>query len=165
MEDNPSGEPPRQPEPGNDEGSGADDPPTKILIVEDDPDVALTTQLLLETHGYRVVAAADAEEGRRKLEEERPRLILLDVMLPTGTEGFHFVWSLRNHPDPVLRETPVVVVSAIHRTIDLRLYPELADPEYAPGEFLPVQAFLDKPVVLSELVRVVESVLADGSHS
>jgi CheY-like chemotaxis protein len=136
----------------------------RILIIEDDPDVVAATRSLLERRGYRVTAATDAPEGRRRVEEDRPHLILLDVMLPRGTEGFHFVWSLRNHPDPVLRETPVVVMSAIHRTTDLRLYPEIADQEYAPGEFLPVQAFLDKPFVVSELVRVVERVLAGQRH-
>ena len=140
------------------------EPSATILIIEDDPDVVAATQLLLERRGYRVITAADAQEGTRKLEEERPRLILLDVMLPTGTEGFHFVWSLRNHTDPSLRKTPVIITSVIHRTTDLRLYPEVSDPEYAPGEFLPVQSFVDKPVVVSELVRVVEDVLSDQRY-
>jgi len=135
-------------------------PPAKILIVEDDPDIVAVTRMLLERRGYRIVTAADAPEGKRRVEGERPDLILLDIMLPLGTEGFHFVWDLRKHPDPVLRDTPIVVMSAIHRTTELRLYPDEADPEYAPGEFLPVQAFLDKPVIFDELAHVVESVLA-----
>ena len=140
----------------HDQGSAS----AKILIVEDDPDVVAVTQMLLERRGYRIVTAPSAPEGKRKVEGERPDLILLDIMLPLGTEGFDLVWSLRKHPDPVLRDTPIVVMSAIHRTTELRLYPEEADPEYAPGEFLPVQAFLDKPVIFDELARVVESVLA-----
>lgn len=134
--------------------------PASILIVEDDPDLVAAARLLLERRGYRVSSAGDALEAKRKVESERPRLILLDIMLPNGTEGFHFVWYLRDHPDPRLRATPIVVVSAIHRTVDLRLFPEEPDGEYAPGEFLPVQAFLDKPVVPSELVREVERALS-----
>ena len=140
-------------------------PPPKILVVDDDPDIVRATRLVLEAQGYRVVSAASAAEGKRALAAERPDLILLDVMMPTGTEGFHFVWDLRNDPDPARRDTPIVVMSAIHRTTDLRLYPEEADQEYAPGEFLPVQAFLDKPVDLSELVHVVQNVLAGRRHA
>lgn len=144
---------------GGASGRGRRQPPAAILVVDDDPDFALATRLALERRGYRVSTAANPEEARRKVEEERPDLILLDIMMPTGTEGFHFVWALRHHPDAALRETPIVVMSAIHRTTDLRLYPEEADQEYGPGEFLPVQAFLDKPVDLRELAHVIEAVL------
>lgn len=131
-----------------------------ILIVDDDPDVVTAARLVLEAQGYSVVSAGSAQEGKRQLEEVRPALVLLDVMMPTGTEGFHFVWDIRNHPDPALRETPILVVSAIHRTTELRLYPEASDQEYGPGEFLPVQGFLDKPVEPDELVHRIEEVLA-----
>lgn len=148
----------------DDQPAGNKRAPATVLIIDDDPDIVRPTQLALAKRGYRVVTAASAPEGQRKLAEERPDLVLLDIMMPTGTEGFHFVWSVRNHPDPVLRETPIVVVSAIHRTTDLRLYPDQSDQEYAPGEFLPVQAFLDKPVDLGELAHVVEGVLAGRPH-
>ena len=130
-----------------------------ILIVDDDPDVVMAMRLVLEARSYRVVSAPDARSGKRELESTRPDLILLDVMMPTGTEGFHFAWEIRNHPDPALRETPIVVVSAIHRTTELRLYPEQSDQEYGPEEFLPVQGFLDKPVEPELLVGTVEDVL------
>jgi len=138
--------------------------PAKILIADDDPDYVLSMRLILERRGYTVVTAGNPQEARSRLETERPDLILLDIMMPTGTEGFHFVWDLRNHPDPALRDTPIVVVSAIHRTTELRLYPAEADQEYAPGEFLPVQGFLDKPVDPGRLVQVVETVLAARSE-
>ncbi len=131
-----------------------------ILIVEDDPDMVMAMRLALEARGHRVVAAGSAAEGKRLLEETGPDVILLDIMLPTGTEGFHFVWDTRNHPDLKLRQTPIVVVSAIHCATELRLYPDAADQEYGPGEFLPVQGFLDKPVDPDELARRVEVHLA-----
>ncbi len=131
----------------------------KVLILDNDPDMVSGTRLALEKRGYSVITALSALEGQGMVEAERPDLILLEIMIPAGTEGFHFVWRLRKHSDPVLRNTPVVVVSAIHRTTELRLYPELADRDYAPGEFLPVEAFLDKPVDLPLLAHTVERVL------
>ena len=156
------GGPARQPAAAGPGGQG--EPPPKILVVDDDPDIVRATRLLLEGQGYRVVTAASAPEAKQALAAERPSLVLLDIMMPTGTEGFHFVWDLRRDPDPALRDIPIIVMSAIHRTTDLRLYPEEADQEYAPGEFLPVQAFLDKPVDLRELVHVVENTLAGRRH-
>lgn len=132
----------------------------KILLIDDDQDLVETTRLVLESRGYRVVSASSAEEGLKTVALEKPDLILLDVMLPAGTEGFHFAWNLRQNQDPTLREIPIIVVSAIHATTGLRLYPEVSDPLYEPGEFLPVQGFLDKPVQPQVLLREVEKALA-----
>ncbi|MBI2865200.1 MAG: response regulator [Chloroflexi bacterium] len=131
----------------------------KILAIDDDLDLVQATRIVLESRGYRVVSAGSAEEGLKKVAEDKPDLILLDVMLPTGTQGFHFAWNLRNNPDPALRDIPIIVVSAIHSTTGLRLYPEVSDPLYQPGEFLPVQCFLDKPVPPQVLLREVEKAL------
>lgn len=130
-----------------------------ILIIDDDRDIVAVEKLVLEKRGYRVITAYSPEEGRRKAETEHPNLILQDVMMPTGTEGFHFIWSLRNGSDPALRSVPIIVTSAINRTTDIRLYPEASDQVYEPGEFLPVQGWLDKPIDPERLVEEVSRVL------
>lgn len=136
-----------------------------ILIVEDDADTLETLRLVLEKEGYRVLAASSPQEGTEAVHAEHPDLILLDVMMPTGTEGFHFVWNLRRDPDQSVRDVPIVVVSAIHQTTPLRLYPDQSDTEYAPGEYLPVQGFLDKPVSFDKLISTVAEVLRQGQTS
>lgn len=133
-----------------------------ILIVEDDADTLETLRLVLEKEGYRVLTASGPKQGAEAVHAERPDLILLDVMMPTGTEGFHFVWNLRRDPDGSVRDVPIVVVSAIHQTTPLRLYPDQSDSEYAPGEYLPVQGFLDKPVSFDKLLSTVAEVLRQG---
>ncbi|TAK33578.1 MAG: response regulator [Chloroflexota bacterium] len=130
-----------------------------ILVIDDDRDIVAVEKLILEKRGYRVIIAYTPEEGRRKAETEGPDLILLDIMMPTGTEGFHFVWSLRKSSDPIVRNVPIVVTSAIHRTLDIRLFPEPSDQYYQPGEFLPVQGWLDKPIEPERLVEEVSKVL------
>lgn len=132
----------------------------KILIVDDDRDLVATLRLLLERAGYAVVDAPGPGEGMEKAERERPDLILLDVMMPDATEGFHFVWHLRRHGEPYFRDVPIVMLTAIHGTTDLRFYPDVGDGTYGPGEYLPVQEFLDKPIDPRELLERVAKALA-----
>ena len=131
----------------------------KVLVVDDDPDIVETVRLVLESADYKVDTAASAKEAFAKLEAFRPDVVLLDVMMPDGTEGFHFVWKLRNEYPPELAEVPIVILSAIHDTTKLRFYPEETDGTYKPGEFLPVQAFIDKPAEPAALLGKVEKVL------
>jgi CheY-like chemotaxis protein len=132
----------------------------KILIVDDDRDLVAALQLVLESQGYAVVTAYDAPGGLAQAESERPDLILLDVMMPEATEGFHFVWTIRGREEEYFRKVPIIVLTAIHQRTELRFYPDAADGTYQAGEFLPVQAFIDKPVDPGELVQRVERQLA-----
>jgi CheY-like chemotaxis protein len=138
---------------------------TKILIVEDDQDQADALRVTLEGEGYNILHALDAPGALAMARAERPNLILLDVMMPSGTEGFYFVWELRQDQDPKVKEVPIIVITAIHDRTKLRFYPDQADPEYQPGEFLPVQAFLDKPVQSEALLREVKQVLEGKGKS
>lgn len=132
----------------------------KILIVDDDPDLVHVLTLVLERRGYEVVSAGDPARGLALAVSERPDLIVLDVMMPEGTEGFHVVWTLRNQPDAWSQQVPIVMLTAIHGRTSLRFYPDSADGTYQAGEFLPVQGFVDKPVDPNALVAEVERVLA-----
>jgi len=132
----------------------------KILIVDDDADLREILRLVLEGAGYSVVLAANAREGLERADGERPDLILLDVMMPEGTEGFHVVWKLRNLPEDYFRTVPIIILTAIHQQTDLRFYPDAGDGTYGAGEYLPVQGFVDKPVAPEALLREVARVLA-----
>jgi CheY-like chemotaxis protein len=134
--------------------------PAKILMVDDDRDLVTTLGMVLEHAGYRVVSAPDAEQGMVQAEAERPDLILLDIMMPNATEGFHFVWKLRRRTEAYFQKVPVVVLSAIHSTTDLRFYPDSGDGTYRAGEFLPVQDFVDKPVDPTQLLERIGRALA-----
>ena len=132
----------------------------KILLVDDDPDLVHVLTLVLERRGYQVVSAGDPARALVLAASERPDLIVLDVMMPEGTEGFHVVWSLRNREDAYSQQVPIVMLTAIHGKTSLRFYPDSADGTYQAGEFLPVQGFVDKPVDPNALVAEVERVLA-----
>ncbi len=131
----------------------------KILIVEDDQDTADTVKLVLESEGYQTLHAPDAVAGMAAARDARPDLILLDVMMPTGTEGFHFVWDLRKEEDQALAMTPILIMTAIHQTTKDRFYPDQSDGEYQPYEYLPVQGFLDKPLNFDTLLGEIRVAL------
>jgi CheY-like chemotaxis protein len=135
--------------------------PKSILVVDDDPDIVESLRVVLESRSYQVLSASNAEEAQEQVRKERPDLIILDIMMPRGTEGFHFVWNLRNDASSGCQDVPILVLSAIHDTTSLRFYPDQSDGTYSPGEFLPVQDFLDKPVEPKELLRRVENLLRE----
>jgi len=133
--------------------------PARILLVDDDQDLVAVLRLVLEAKGHTVLAAHDPVDGLRKIEAERPELLILDVMMPDATEGFHLVWKLRVREDPYFQHVPIIMLTAVHQRTPFRFYPETADGTYAPGEYLSVADFLDKPVDPAVLIRSVERVL------
>ncbi|MCL5103521.1 MAG: response regulator [Armatimonadetes bacterium] len=132
----------------------------KVLVVDDDPDMLGATRLFLEARGFRVVTAQSPGEGLRRLEEEEPDVVVLDVMMPNSTEGFQWLLRLRQHPDTKLREVPVIMLTSIHETTRMRFHEGDADET---GDYLPAQAFFDKPVDPDLLAAKIETLLAGKS--
>jgi len=132
---------------------------TGILVVEDDADAADAVKTILESAGSQVAIADSPAKAWEAVRARPPKLIVLDVMMPSGTEGFHFVWDLRNADDEALRDIPIIILSAIHEGTPLRFYPTAGDETYEPGEYLPVQAFLDKPIEAKQLLAEVSRAL------
>ncbi len=69
-----------------------------ILVVDDDPDALEIVSTFLESRGYRVVTASDGRQALAKVEEIRPALVLLDVMMP-GMDGWEVSRVIKNHPE------------------------------------------------------------------
>jgi CheY-like chemotaxis protein len=136
----------------------------KVLVVDDDPDVVEATRLILERNGYHVLTAEDGGKGLAQVRAERPDVIVLDVMMPEGTEGFHFVWALRRDADERIKGIPIIIISAIHERTKLRFYPDQSDGTYEPGAYLPVEDFVDKPINPADLVGRIERLLGRKSE-
>jgi DNA-binding response OmpR family regulator len=81
-----------------------------VLVVEDETDIRETLRDVLEMEGYRVCCAANGQEALDALAEMRPKLILLDLMMPVMS-GYELLQRLRESAD--LSSIPVTVVSAI----------------------------------------------------
>lgn len=90
----------------------------KILMVEDEPDIREAVQASLRSRGYTVVAAADGEEGLRKVKSEKPDLVLLDIVMPK-VDGWQVLKAIRNDEDAATRGLPVVMLTANRETSSL----------------------------------------------
>jgi CheY-like chemotaxis protein len=128
---------------------------TKVLVIDDDPDIVMAVRLTLENAGYQVVSASSGQEGVGKVKSECPDLIILDVMLETHTEGFQLALKLHS-PDPAselkqFKDTPILMLSAIHSTTPMRYEPDI--------DYLPVELFVDKPINPEDLVKKVAWIL------
>ncbi len=78
-----------------------------VLVVDDEPNIRDLLEVALRFHGFAVVSAANGEDALRRAREDRPRLVVLDVMLP-DVGGFEVCRRLRAEGD----ETPVIFLTA-----------------------------------------------------
>lgn len=83
---------------------------TRVLIVEDNPTNMTLVVFLLQSAGYTVLSAADAEAGLTLAREERPDLILMDIQLP-GMDGLEATALLKG--DDATRAIPVIALTAL----------------------------------------------------
>lgn len=109
----------------------------KILIVEDDKFLReLLTRKLTEA-GYNVIEALDGEEGIKKIKEERPDLVLLDLILP-GIDGFAVLTQMKE--DPVLSSIPVIILSNLGQKQEIERGLKLGAVDYLiKAHFTPIE--------------------------
>jgi CheY-like chemotaxis protein len=92
-------------------------PTCSVLVVEDDNVTRKMLRRLLKKQGWNITEAADGQAALERVAEQRPALILLDLMMPT-LDGFAFLDELRQHED--WRAIPVIVLTAKELTSDER---------------------------------------------
>jgi len=124
----------------------------KVLIIDDDPDIVEAEKMILESKGYEVDSAPDGERGLAKAQHAAPDLIILDVMMTTIDQGFQVAYKLKESPE--LKNIPIMMTTAIGQVTKFKF-----DPEKDEG-FLPVDAFVEKPVKPAELIANVETLLS-----
>jgi DNA-binding response OmpR family regulator len=96
--------------------------PKKILIVEDEEILLDLLNKKLKNQGYNVIVARDGEEGLRLMKEERPDLVLLDIVMPK-LDGFEVMEEMQK--DDKLRNIPVVIVSNSGQPVEIEKAKEL----------------------------------------
>jgi DNA-binding response OmpR family regulator len=118
---------------------------TKILIADDEPNILVSLEYLMQREGFEVCLARDGDEALELLKRERPRLVLLDVMMPKKS-GYEVCQALR--ADEQLKDTLVLMLTAKGR-----------DTDRAKGLGVGANAYLTKPFSTKELVRAVRELL------
>jgi len=124
-------------------------PAKKVLIVDDEPDILLMLRVDLEAEGYETALAADGETALRRISEDRPDLVLLDVMMPV-VDG----WGVLQRMSSGGHQAPVVVVSAKASDHDAVRALELGATDYVVKPF-------DPTLLLSTVADVLSSTPGD----
>jgi CheY-like chemotaxis protein len=121
----------------------------KILLVDDDPIFVEATKLVLETK-YKVITAYDGDEGLAKARQEKPDLILLDIIMPTK-DGFHVCKQLKE--DKNLGKIPVIILTSFAQHKGETNIPVSA------GLELEAEGYIDKPISPDALLKQVGEML------
>lgn len=106
----------------------------KIVLIEDEEDIAALIKLQGELNGYKVITEADGLNGFILVEKEKPDLVILDIMLP-GLNGLDVCRKIKSHPD--LKDIPVIMISAKSEELDVVLGLELGADDYIAKPFSP----------------------------
>ena len=113
-------------------------PKKRILLIEDEEDIAALIKLQADLSGYKLHVEVDGVNGYRAVEREKPDLVLVDIMLP-GQNGFDVCRKIKNNSE--LKNIPVIILSAKGEEIDMILGLELGADDYVSKPFSPKVLF------------------------
>ncbi len=122
----------------------------KILVVDDDPDFQDATRIVLEKEGHTVISAMSGDEGYQRAKEERPDLVILDVMMDSVLDGLSA--SRQMYDDADVRAIPIIMVTSIANTDYAELFPT--------DEYIHIKAFMSKPIKPAKLIKRINKLLA-----
>jgi len=117
----------------------------RILVIEDEPDIAEVLQYNLEKEGFDVETARRGDTGFDAVRRDNPDLILLDLMLP-GIDGLELTRMLKR--DPVTSRLPIVMLTARGEEVDRIVGLELGADDYISKPFSPREVVLRVKAVL-----------------
>lgn len=122
----------------------------RILLVEDEDNIAIAIEVLLGRAGYDLVRVSDGDQALPNIRAQQPDLVVLDVTLP-GCSGYEVCQRLRS--DPALSHIPVLMMSA-----------RVSQAEQRKGLAMGADAFLTKPFAMDDLKGLVARLIEGGPH-
>lgn len=125
---------------------------TKILLVDDDPDILDAMSAVLTTHDYAVITARDGQEGLAKLRSEKPAMMILDLMMPR-MDGFAVCEELLDPRWAKYSKIPILILTSVREDAGRRRY------ELGTGLQLRVSDYIEKPVDPPTLLARVRTYL------
>jgi len=120
----------------------------KILIVDDDPDIIEAGRLVLEREGYEVEGAPNRADGMKRLEEVKPDLLILDIMMEEPDDGLRMAREIRKAGHTL----PIIMLTSVNAAMGLNIDKD--------EEMVPVDEFQPKPVDPQTLIAKVKKLLA-----
>jgi len=130
---------------------------TRILIIDDEPDVVTYLVTVLKANGYTPLSTTDPNQGLKIAAAMKPDLICLDIMMPEKS-GISIYTALKK--DRSLREIPVLIISGVSQQgeFDFRSY--VSDVSVPPPE-----GYLEKPIAIDQYLKFIRDLTAlNRSH-
>lgn len=117
-----------------------------IAIIDDDPDILDASSLILKSKGHSIVTATNPDDGYKIVVEQKPDLIILDVMMDEPDDGFYLAQKFRKEGI----KTPIIMYTSVSKATGL---------DFDKSELVPVEDFVEKPITPEELIQKVENLL------
>ena len=125
--------------------------PIKVVVIDDNKDYLFATETFLSRNGFEVMTASNGNDGFNLVKEQRPDVVMLDVMMETLFAGLEVCKKIRS--DPNLKDMPIIGISAISDELKVK-YDQWPDYKYfSPDEFM------DKPVDKDRLLILIAKVM------
>ena len=121
-----------------------------VLVVDDDPDLVEAVSLKLESEDFRVEKAYDGIQAWQRIKEERPDLIILDVMMPKKN-GYQVCDEIKK--DPEYKDITVVLLTAVGDAVTSTSY------THWDGKTALAEEFIPKPIDLDNLMDIIKDYL------
>ncbi|MCK5035565.1 MAG: response regulator [Candidatus Sabulitectum sp.] len=129
---------------------------TRVLIIDNDPHYAQANSVFLDVYGYDVQTASTGALGLRMVEEGKPDIVVVDVMMDDADEGFSIARTISLELD---NHVPVIMLNSMEKATGYSF--KLEDhPDY-----FPVARLLDKPLSPGALAENIREVLLKGYDS
>ncbi len=124
----------------------------RVVYIEDEAEMIDLVRLVLHRQGYEVIGASGGRQGLEMVRKHRPDLVLLDLMMP-DIDGWDVYQQMKN--DPVMKDIPVIVITAKAQNIDKILGLHIAK----------VDDYITKPFSPQDLLASIEQVLERRTQS
>lgn len=128
----------------------------KILLVDDDPDFIMAIRAILENNNYEVISAKSKAEGLEKLKQDKPELAILDVMMDEPHDGFELAREIRKEES--YNNMPILMLTSIDGLTGINFRAATKSKEW-----LPADAYMDKPVEPETILAEIEKLLSKKS--
>lgn len=123
----------------------------RILLVEDEESLLKLETILFTTRGYRVTGVPDGASALEAIRKNPPDLVILDIMLPGGTDGFEVCRAIKENPETA--SIPVIILSA-----------KKSIPDLERGRKAGADAYLTKPFKAVKVMQVIEGLIGGDSR-
>ena len=121
-----------------------------VMVVDDDEDFASAVATVLRSAGHTVEVRLDTQSAAEAMKENRPDLVVLDVMFPEDSSaGFELARKIRQS-DGDIKDVPILLLTAVNAEFPLGFSPKDIDENW-----MPVTDFLEKPIDLGVLAKEV----------